>query len=213
MKKNDWFEWRKQVIGCRACSNTTKVWLYSLATFADEFGFCFPNQEQIAERMGRDSKRNLERCRKSAEKCGHIVVGHKITQAGKSNNYTLRLTNPHSEDNLTNTNPHSEGTNPHSEGTNPQKDTTNPQKSTTNPHRGRYNTSNNSFTNSFTKSSNQEKKDQENQEEGSWSVSLDDDSAGTAHIDIDEAKRILASSTATDEERDCAWSVLSGKRV
>ena len=137
MKKTDWFEWRKQVFACRDCSNTTKVWLGALATFADEFGFCFPNQEQIAEAMGRQTKKNLERSRKQAEECGHVVVGHKVTASGKSNNYTLRLTNPLGE-----------GKSKEVQATNPQKVTTNPLGEATNPHRGPRNSSTNTTTNS-----------------------------------------------------------------
>ena len=110
IKDKEWFELRKQIAGCRECKSLTKVWLVALSTFADETGFCYPNQTQIAERMGRDSRKNLERCLKQAAECGHIVIGHKITTSGKSNNYQLALTTPHSEVTM----PHSEVTNPHS---------------------------------------------------------------------------------------------------
>ena len=92
IKDTEWFELRKQIAGCRKCSNTTKVWLTALATFANDTGFCYPNQGQIAERMGRKNRKHLERCSKQAAECGHIVVGSKMTSAGKSNNYQLALT-------------------------------------------------------------------------------------------------------------------------
>ena len=92
IKDKEWFELRKQIAGCRKCSNTTKVWLTALATFANDTGFCYPNQGQIAERMGRKNRKHLERCSKQAAECGHIVVGSKMTSAGKSNNYQLALT-------------------------------------------------------------------------------------------------------------------------
>ena len=88
MQDKEWFDWRKEVAGCRDCRDTTKVWLLSLATFADETGYCYPNQTQIAERMGRDTRKNLDRCVTQAKKCGHIVVG----KSGRSNNYQLALT-------------------------------------------------------------------------------------------------------------------------
>lgn len=209
MKKKDWFTWRRQVTSCHECKPLTKVWLFALATFSDEFGFCHPNQDQIAERMGRKSKKNLERCVKQASECGHIVVGYKITNSGKSNNYTLRLltlvegVTPSNEDE---SNPLNEVPKPHSEVTNPHDEVTN-------PHSGDCNSSNNTSTNSFIKENSNQEKPGESDLDNPWTNTPDEDRSGTDHIDIGTAKKILASSKASKEETELAWAALSGKLV
>lgn len=89
MYKNEWFQWRAEVLSCRQCPNITKVWLGALATFANEKGWCHPNQEQIAKAMGRETRSKLYRCSTQAAECGHIVIG----SAKRSNNYQLTLAN------------------------------------------------------------------------------------------------------------------------
>ena len=94
MHKNEWFQWRAEVPSCRECPSITKVWLGALETFTNGTGYGYPNQDQIAKAMGRDTRSNLHRCSKQAAKCGHVVIG----TVNRSNNYQLTLINKKVED-------------------------------------------------------------------------------------------------------------------
>jgi hypothetical protein len=93
-------EWLEAVFADPYLRDGTKTRAVGLHFFADKFGFCYPNYEQIEQRIGKKSCKKTYIYLNELKKYGYIHVD-KLDRGGykKSNNYQLKFPKDQNEGN------------------------------------------------------------------------------------------------------------------